>query len=94
MFYSTVHWRPLLNGYSGFFPPHYGQLVVALSDVPRYPDLAWKALRAGGATHAIVHEAAYLDGAGTETSAALQRHGSVEIFRDGSDVLLDLNPQR
>jgi hypothetical protein len=94
MFYSTVHWRRLLNGYSGFFPPHYPQLVVALSDVPRHTDLAWNALRAGGATHAIVHEGAYLSGAGAETSAALRRRGAAEIFRDGSDVLLDLNPQR
>ena len=29
MYYSTVHWRPILNGYSGFFPPHYGRLAFA-----------------------------------------------------------------
>jgi hypothetical protein len=94
MFYSTVHWRPVLNGYSGFFPPHYGQLIVALSDVPRHTDLALNTLRAGGATHAIVHEGAYLNSAGVETAAALRRHGGVEIFRDGSDVLFELPSPR
>ena len=26
VYYSTVHWRRIVNGYSGFFPPHYGLL--------------------------------------------------------------------
>ncbi len=30
MYYSTFHWRQLVNGYSGFTPAHYGRLVAAL----------------------------------------------------------------
>jgi hypothetical protein len=26
MYYSIERWRPLVNGYSGFFPPHYGRV--------------------------------------------------------------------
>jgi hypothetical protein len=90
VYYSTVHWRPVLNGYSGFYPSHYGRLVVALDDVPRFPDVALQALRVNGATHVIVHESAYLDDRGTRTTAALQRGGAVELYRNGADVLLKL----
>ena len=27
MYYSTAHWKPLLNGYSGFAPPSYSELL-------------------------------------------------------------------
>ena len=91
MFYSTVHWHALVNGYSGVFPPHYGLLTSAFSEMPRHPDVSLDALRMSDATHAIVHEAAYLDTEGTDTSALLRNSGAVEIFRDGSDVLFRLH---
>ena len=90
MYYSLAHGRPLLNGYSGFFPPHYGPLRIALSDIPRQTDGALAALRAHGATLVVVHEAAYLDRRGTETTAALISRGAKELYRDGGDVLLRL----
>jgi len=90
MFYSIVHWRPLLNGYSGFYPPHYGKLALTLSDVPRFTEAAVQALQTYGATHVLVHEGAYLDARGVNTSAALRERGAIELYRDGSDVLLKL----
>lgn len=90
MFYSIVHHARLLNGYSGFFPPHYGLLTLALSDVPSHALNAWDTLRSGGVSHVIVHEAAWLDDRGPRTTAALTQLGAVEIFRDGSDVILRL----
>ena len=90
MFYSTVHWHPIVNGYSGVFPPHYGLLTSAFSEMPRHPAISLDAIRTSGATHAIVHEAAYLDDEGPRTSALLRDAGAVEILRDGSDVLLQL----
>jgi hypothetical protein len=90
MYYSTVHWRPVVNGYSGFTPPHYGRLAAVLSEIPRHPDLSLQALHATGATHVIVHEAAYRDSEGAETVAVLRAADAVELFRDGSDVLFEL----
>ena len=90
VYYSTVHWRPVLNGYSGFYPPHYGRLTLALSDVPRFPEPAFEALRTYGATHVIVHEGAFLEDRGVNTTRTLLEHGAVELYRDGSDVLLQL----
>jgi hypothetical protein len=87
MYYSTAHWRPLVNGYSGFFPPHYGLLAAALSETGRHPDVSQQALRDSGATHAIVHEGAYLGAEGAQASELLRDGGAVEILRDGSDIL-------
>jgi hypothetical protein len=90
MFYSIVHHGRLLNGYSGFFPPHYGLLALTLSDVPGQTTTAWSALRDSGASHVIVHEAAWLDDRGPRTTAALMQLGATELFRDRGDVLLRL----
>ncbi len=87
-YYSTVHWRRVVNGYSGFFPPDYARLKALLRDVTR--DEAAEALRETGATHAVVHEGAYLGGEGPAVSAWLRRAGAVERFRHGTDALFDL----
>ena len=91
MYYSTVHWRPVVNGYSGFFPPHYGLLAAALSEMGRHPEVSMQALRGSGATHAIVHEGAYLGAEGAEASALVRGAGAIEIFREGSDILFLLS---
>lgn len=90
MYYSIVHWRPILNGYSGFYPPHYGKLAFELGEVPRHPEVSLRALAAAGATHVVVHESAYLGSEGAETSAALRTLGATELYREGTDVLLAL----
>jgi hypothetical protein len=53
MLNSTRHWKPLVNGYSGFLPasyvPHYEQFI-------HFPDPpALRALVALGVTHVVVH---------------------------------------
>jgi hypothetical protein len=90
MYYSIVHGHPVLNGYSGFFPPHYSRLYYALSDISQQPEIALQALRATGTTHVILHEAAYLGGEGSDIAAVLRDRGAIELFRDGSDVLFRL----
>jgi hypothetical protein len=90
MFYSIVHNARLLNGYSGFFPPHYGLLTLTLSDIPAHAMSAWETLRSIGVSHVLVHEAAWLDDRGPRTTDALKQLGAAEIFRDGSDVILRL----
>jgi hypothetical protein len=88
MYYSTFHWRKLLNGYSGFTPAHYGPLVAALGGTAVDGERAWTALRGAGATAVIVHEGAYPDDAGPRLSLALRERGARETAREGSDVLL------
>lgn len=50
---STRHWRPLLNGYSGFRPKSYGESYDALNGFPSEASLI--GLHSRGATHVVVH---------------------------------------
>jgi uncharacterized protein YjeT (DUF2065 family) len=53
MLASTTHWKPMLNGYSGFMPERYRRMAEAMRTFPNPPttDL----LRAAGVTHVIIH---------------------------------------
>jgi hypothetical protein len=90
MFYSTSHWRRILNGYSGGFPGIYGRHRGTLMRPFRDPDLAITVLRESGATHAVVHLSAFLDNEGGRVRDWLISNGAVEVDRVGDDVLLAL----
>lgn len=87
VFYAGYHLRPILNGYSGYFPPGYTALAGALGDALTSPEEAAEALRASGATHALVHEAAFSGGRGHLVSEWLEAMGARLAARDGDDVL-------
>ena len=64
---STAHWKPLVNGYSGFVPAGYAGIAEALRD---FPDNRSRAeLRRLGVTHVVVHLDAYGGDAGAMASA-------------------------
>jgi len=92
MLYSTRHWKPLVNGYSGGEPADYGHLNQSLQDVWTRPDRAWTALIASTATHAIVHENFYAGDRGSRVSAWLQSRGAIEVGIFGSDRVFRLHP--
>jgi hypothetical protein len=54
---STAHWKPLVNGYSGFTPASYVEHARALRGFP--DDTARDQLRQLGVTHVVVHLDAY-----------------------------------
>jgi hypothetical protein len=58
MYFSTFHWHPLANGYSGFSTPEYGQLLRTMKDFPDDASLA--AIRQRGVDYIIVHGGLYL----------------------------------
>lgn len=89
-FYSTAHWRRLVNGYSGGEPTSYGLLRESLKDVFTRPDRAWEALTMFRPTHAIVHEASYADDRGQRVSGWLRSHGALEIAAIGGDRVFQL----
>ena len=88
MLNSTRHWRPILNGYSGFQPASYADTYTAIKD---FPDLAaLDALHARGVTHVVVHKNEFSRALGMERfdsiaeSPALQRvadDGEIQIYR-------------
>ena len=57
MVWSTSHWQPLVNGYSGFQPLSFHASSDALYAFPDGPWLEF--LRARGVTHLFVHQSVY-----------------------------------
>jgi hypothetical protein len=88
---STTHWKPLVNGYSGFVPPGY----VGIADQLRgFPDERSRhQLRAIGVSHVVIHLDAF-GARGTAMAAALHDtpwlaltavDGPIRIYRLASD---------
>jgi hypothetical protein len=90
VYYSTVHWKRLVNGYSGAFPQPYKVRVARLQQPNMDPDGAWQTLRDTETTHAIVHEAAYPPGGAETVKRWLASNGATEVARFESDVLYAL----
>ena len=54
---STAHWRPLMNGYSGYTPESYQKYADAFWYFPQ--DWAIDAMKKAGVTHVVVHLEAF-----------------------------------
>ena len=54
---STAHWRPLMNGYSGYTPDSYQRYADAFWYFPE--EWAIQAMKDAGVTHVMVHLAAF-----------------------------------
>jgi hypothetical protein len=91
MWYSTLHWKRLVNGYSGGAPLHYEFLREALKDVATRPDRAWQAIADSTATHAVVHEGAYADERGRLFSDFFLAHGASAVAVFGTDRVFQLH---
>jgi hypothetical protein len=94
MFYSTGHWKRLVNGYSGGAPLAYEFLTEALKDVGARPERAWEAIVASSASHAVVHEGFYQGERGRRFSDWLREHGATEVAVFGTDRVLALPSPR
>ena len=90
VYYSTVHWKRLINGYSGGFPQGYNARVALLQRLRENPEPAWRALRDAGATHVIVHQGAMSAADSATITRWLQDHFAVEIARFEDDLLFDV----
>ena len=64
---STAHWKPLVNGYSGFLPRSYPGIAAALRGFP--DDRSRAELQRLGVSHVVVHFDAYGRRAGEVASA-------------------------
>ena len=70
---STRHWKPLVNGYSGYTPASYVEHYLAFQSFPDPSAIA--ALRLAGVTHIVVDVAKVPDAV-----AALQRVDGVRLI--------------
>jgi hypothetical protein len=56
---SIFHWKPLINGYSGFYPASY---INRLRDLRRFPEpFSLRVLRRADVRYVVIHEAGYSD---------------------------------
>src|SRR3982751_1165773 len=54
---SMFHWKPLVNGYSGFYPASYIRRVM---DLRRFPDaFSLRVLRRAAVRYLVIHESGY-----------------------------------
>jgi len=75
MYYSTRHWQPLVNGYSGFAPPSYQELLERLRGFPDDEAIAY--LKARGVTYLLVHSPFYIRGDFQADVKALEARGDL-----------------
>jgi hypothetical protein len=94
VYYSTVHWKRIVNGYSGGFPQGYKVRVARLQRIDESPDDAWQTLVQARTTHVVVHESAMRTDDAALIHGWLRSRGAREIGRFGSDVLYDLTHAR
>lgn len=76
---STVHWRPMLNGYSGLIPPSYERHWWALREFPSAVSLQY--LRDVGVTHVFVHHDGTPPPVPTGELESLGTRDGVSVFR-------------
>jgi hypothetical protein len=78
---STEHWRPLVNGYSGFTPPGFAQRAEILR---RFPDeAAFAELHRLGVTHVAVHLARYREPRRVLLAESLDSRSDLERLETG-----------
>ena len=92
VYYSTTHWRRLLNGFSGYFPSSYVLASTVLRDLPARQNEAWDTLLRANVTHVVVHEGAYLGDEGARVTAWLRARGAREVATAGQDRMFELRP--
>lgn len=80
MFFAAGHQRPLLNGYSGVFPASYRARQNTLWRPMRDPGRAHESLQ--GATHAIVHTAAWPDAYGLQLCDWLEKTEAAQLVEE------------
>jgi hypothetical protein len=84
---STLNWRPLLNGYSGYTPESYIHHYIAMNGFPERKSI--DALRAAGVTDVFLD----LDRSASEEVQAIDREPALHrVAAEGSVVLYKLDP--
>lgn len=102
MYLQTLHWRPLVNGYSAVLPPSYREVARWCRPFPDASGLA--RLSEMGVTHVVLHRRTPEWQPGLDPRArvfrflpafegALREAGTVPVFSDGSTEVYRLEPR-
>jgi hypothetical protein len=78
---STAHWRPLMNGYSGYIPASYQRYADSFWYFPQ--DWAIAAMKDAGVTHVVVHTADFARD-NMDVVALLDKRTDMELLAIGT----------
>jgi hypothetical protein len=81
---STFHWFPLVNGYSGVYPPSYLHRLERLRDFPGEASI--RQMRTDGVQYVIVHTAGYSETELVQITMRFRAVGMAELgtYSDGA----------
>jgi hypothetical protein len=77
MYYSTLHWKPLANGYSSFVPASYRELAQKVGLLPDGD--GFEALEALGISHIVVHSDLLVRRAPGESDEAAEARAAARV---------------
>jgi hypothetical protein len=83
VYYSTFHWLPIVNGYSGALPKSYRPIHFAVQSFP--DDASLSALRAYGVSHVVLHEEFYGDREYRDVIARVERRLELVLVSQSTD---------
>jgi hypothetical protein len=86
MMNATRHWKPLVNGYSGFVPPGYGITTSTLNRFPDEASFAW--LRSKGVTTVVLHRSDFERRKGKRQLALIDRSPELEMRATSQDITI------
>jgi len=90
IFFSTCHYKPIYNGYSGYAPPNYGRWGKTISGFPDRNSL--NKLDELGINFAVLHLDLYPPETRQTLLESIQTKKRLEIiFQDGKDYLIKIN---
>jgi len=84
-YFSIYHWKPLLNGMSGYYPLFYRRALVEMLAFPAPRALTF--LRASGVNHIVMHWDYYPSGKREEVRDSLESAAGVNLIEDYPDNL-------
>jgi len=84
MYRSTLHWRPLLNGYSGFYPQSYIVLLIRMRSFPDTGSIEY--LQRSGATVLVLHESPKMRHVYERAIERLARDPKIQLIGSGMDA--------
>ena len=83
---ATRHWKPLVNGYSGFTPPGYDVIARTLNRFPDPASFAW--LRSKGVTTVVLHRSQFERRKGKRQLALVEHSPELEVRASWGDITI------
>jgi len=90
LYFSTAHWRPIVNGFGRAEPPEHRHLISHMMAFPGPNNV--KTMRHFGVEYVVFHAARYRDGDAMAEAATRDREYEL-VGRIGTDYLFRIRPE-